>query len=153
MQQYCKMVPTGSSFCYCLIVLLYGHSKRFPLDLYFPEAINNSNLKKSPIDLYFGAGDESKWPLSMGSFQSGIKWSCFVNVKGHQEQIKGNFILERRNNMAMHTRETLQSGWDWNRNRLFLYDALVGWDCNRDIGRSAPYVYLQIRMISPLQLL
>ena len=44
MRPYCKLVPTGSFFVMGLIVLVYDHSKRFPLDV--TEAINNSNLKK-----------------------------------------------------------------------------------------------------------
>ena len=47
--------------------------------------------------------------------------------------------------------------WPWSSvlflisNRPFLYDGLVGWDCNRDIGPLA--LHLQTRMISLLQLL
>ena len=45
MRPYCKLVPTGSLFVVGLIILVYGSH------WIFTEAINNSDLKKSRIDL------------------------------------------------------------------------------------------------------
>ena len=109
----------------------------------FTEAINNSNLKKAELTyswlvrVWVWPDEESNGRHGWEVFKSGIKRSCLIKIKGHEEQNLGrdwtklNFSLEWLDHLAMHAMETLQSGCDWNRS--FLYDVLVGWDCNGDI--------------------
>ena len=73
-----------------LIVLMYGHSKWFPLDFY-TEAICNSNLKKSQLTYPWclvKCGLRRNQNGSHGSeiFKSGIKRSCLINMQRHEEQ-------------------------------------------------------------------
>ena len=78
--------PLAPLFVTGLIVLVCGHSKRFPLD--FTEAINNSNLKKAEltypwlVPAWVWPDEESKWQPWEGSFQNRNKTKLFNQHKG-----------------------------------------------------------------------